>query len=92
MTMVPAKQNKSPREWKGYTFEQLVYERAVALARIEVEKEITAINYDRVKQGNFGMASGLFSRVMGALNYADYFVIIMQLYRHISPLFKKKKK
>ena len=46
----------------------------------------------RVKQGNFGMASGLFTRLMGALNYADYIVLLMQLYRHLSPLFKKKKK
>ncbi len=92
MTMTPAKQTKASREWKGYTFEQLVYERAVALARIEVEKEVTAISYDRVKQGNFGMASGLFTRLMGALNYADYIVLLMQLYRHLSPLFKKKKK
>lgn len=88
--MTPVKYTE--KEWKGYTLEQLDYERAVALARIEVEKEIAAINYSRVSQGNVGMPMSLFSRLTSALSYADYFVILVQLYRHISPLFKKKKK
>lgn len=92
MTMTPAKQTNTKGEWKGYSFEQLVYERAVALARIEVEKEVATISFDRVRQGNIGLSSNMFTRLMSALNYADYLVLFMQLYRHISPLFRKKKK
>lgn len=32
------KMKKAP-EWAGYDFDQIIYERAVLLARIEVEKE-----------------------------------------------------
>jgi len=90
--MTPSKQIKPAREWKGYTLEQIAYERVVTWARIEIEKEAATTNYDRLRQGNVGMSSSLFSRLTGALYYADYIVILVKLYRYISPLLRKRKK
>lgn len=80
------------KKWKGYTLEQLSYERTVALARIEVEKEVATVNYGLARKGNFGLTASLFSRITNVLTYTDYIVIAVQLYRSLSPLFKKKKK
>lgn len=78
-------------QWAGYTFDQLAYERAVALARIEIEKDVTVMNFERVRQGNMTMSSGLFSRLLRTFSYADYLVLIVQFIRHVGPLFRKKK-
>lgn len=78
-------------QWKGYTFDQLIYERAVQIARIEFEKERVSINAERLREGNFAMQHGMFSKIMRTLSYADYLVIVMQLWRRVSPLFSKKK-
>ncbi len=76
--------------WGGYTLEQIAYERALTLARLEVEKDRLAQRSDRMRAGNFSMSPSIFSRLLSALNYVDYAVIATQLYRKLSPLFKKK--
>lgn len=80
------------KKWDGYTLEELSYARTLALARIEVEKEVATVNYDRARKGNLGLSASLFTRITNVLTYTDYVVMAIQLYRSISPLFKKKKK
>lgn len=84
--------NANKTKWSGFTLNQLRRERAVTLALIEVEKERANIDYDRARHGNFGLPGSIFTRVLGALNYADYLVLAVQLYRRISPIFSKKEK
>lgn len=76
--------------WQGYTYDQLIYERALALTRIEIEKERTAADSERVRRGNFLLSRSLFSRLVSALSYADFIVLGVRLWRKMSPLFSKK--
>lgn len=82
--------NKKPDEWQGYTLEQIAYERAVALARIEIQKNRMDTGTQRMRAGNFSLGSAMFSKILSALSYVDYAVIAIQLYRRIAPLFRKK--
>lgn len=79
-------------QWKGYTMAELRYHRAMSLARIEMERERVVDAADRMRQGNFVLSSGLFSRLLGALNYTDYIVMVVRLWQNIAPLFRRKKK
>lgn len=78
--------------WGGYTMDRLIYERAVTLAHIELEKERLAIDSERVRRGNILLSRSTFSRVLGMLNYADYLVIAVKLWQKLSPVFHKKQK
>lgn len=78
--------------WKGFTLNEMRRERAVALALIEVEKERASIDYERARHGNFGLPGSIFTRLLGALSYADYLVLGVQLFRRLSPIFSKKDK
>ncbi len=71
---------------------ELRYHRAMSLARIEMERERVVDAADRMRQGNFVLSSGLFSRLLGALNYTDYIVMVVRLWQNIAPLFRRKKK
>lgn len=82
MKKIPQKNH----EWEGYTMDRLVYERAVTLARIELEKERIVIEGNRVRQGNLFFNKSTFSRLMGMINYADFLVIGVKLWRRIAPL------
>lgn len=79
-------------QWKGYTMSELRYHRAMSLARIEMERERVVDAAERMRQGNFVLSSGLFSRLIGALNYTDYIVMVVRLWQNIAPLFRRKKK
>ena len=81
---------KTP-EWSGYDYDQIMYERAVLLARMEVEKERLAFEGERLRKGNVTMSRSLFSRVLGIVSYADFFVLGVKIWRTVSPLFRKKK-
>lgn len=84
------KMKKAP-EWAGYDFDQIIYERAVLLARIEVEKERLAFEGDRLRHGNVAMSRSFFTRLMGLVSYADFIVLGVKIWRIISPVFRKKK-
>lgn len=77
--------------WKGYTIDQLRYHRAVALIRIDVEKEKISREYSRFSQGNLLLSKSLFSRVVSVMSYADFIVLGVKLWRKVSPIFKKEK-
>ena len=82
---------KNKAVWSGYSIDDIEYERALTLARIQVEKERMGYAVGRVREGNVMLSGSVFSRLLGALNYADYFVLLMQLYKKLSPLFRHKK-
>lgn len=82
--------SKEP-EWPGYDFDRIVYERAVLLARMEVEKERLAFEGDRLRRGNVTMSRSFFTRMLGIVSYADFFVLGVKIWRTISPIFRRKK-
>lgn len=79
-------------EWSGYTFDRLTYERAVTLARIEIEKHRLAIDADRARQGNLLFSRSTFSRLLSVVNFTDFIVIGVKLWRTVAPLFTRKKR
>ena len=79
------------KDWKGYTIDELAYHRAVALIRIDVEKERISREYSRVSQGNILLSKSLFTRVVSVMSYADFIVLGVKMWRRVAPLFKKKK-
>lgn len=78
-------------EWAGYDLDRIMYERAVLLARIEVEKERLAFESERLRHGNVSMSRSFFSRVLGMVGYADFLVLGIKIWRTISPVFRRKK-
>lgn len=72
--------------------DRLVYERAVTLARIELEKERIVIEGNRVRRGNLVFSKSTFSRMLGMLNYADYLVLGVKLWQRVAPLLRHNKK
>lgn len=74
--------------WEGYTLDQLMTIRAVTAARIELEQEKVAENFDRARAGNMYFSSSMFSRIFSAINYVDYLVIGVNLWRKLRGLRK----
>ncbi len=82
--------SKEP-EWPGYDLDRIMYERAVLLARIEVEKERLSFEGERLRHGNVSMSRSFFSRMLGVVGYADFIVLGLRIWRTISPVFRRKK-
>jgi len=77
--------------WEGYSFDRLAYERAVTLARIEIEKHRLAVDLERTRQGNMILSRTTFSRLLGLVNFTDMVVVGVKLWRAVSPIFSRKK-
>ena len=73
------------KPWRGYTLEEIRYQRVLTLARIEMEKVKlmnayqTAIHGDRAHK----TPTGILGRMFGALNYFDYGLIAYRLGRQV---------
>ena len=76
--------------WRGYTLDELRYERVALQARIETQEEILAAEFDRVRSGNMFLNKNTFSRVLSMINYADFMVLGFKLVRSIIPFFRRK--
>ena len=77
--------------WRGYTLDELRYERVISLTRIEIEKAkfLDAAETTRNELPIIGRKSaGLLLRSIGKLEYA---ILLFKLYHKVAPLFKKKK-
>lgn len=79
------------KDWCGYTMEEVAYRRAIALIRIDVEKERISHEYSRFSQGNVLLSKSLFTRFVSVLSYADFLVLGVKLWRTVAPIFRKKK-
>lgn len=89
-------EKKSPTHeedgWKGYTLDELRYQRAVALARIEMEREKMAVKaYDLRQNMPVVGRSGLMGKIMGSLSYVDYIVLAFKLTRSLSRIFRRRR-
>lgn len=110
--MEKEKKNNSPstvveaeKEFKGYTLDELKYQRALLLLKREFLKEKALGNVHNLKERipmlngksplNNISPMGLVGRVAKGLNYADYLMLGFSIFnagRKVFSLFRKKKK
>lgn len=97
--------NPAETDFKGYTLEELRYQRALLLLKREFLKENALKEIKDVKQripminGKSPLTTmsptGIMGRVVKGLNYADYLMLGFSVFnagRKVFSLFKKKKK
>ena len=86
------KSSGDKNEWAGYTMEDIQYQRAITLARIAVAHERLNMDVEHIKKGNIFFSGSFFTRIMKVIDYSDFFVIGLSLWRKIRPLFSRRKK
>ncbi|MDE6177011.1 MAG: hypothetical protein K2F71_05650 [Paramuribaculum sp.] len=71
-------------EWRGYTIDELRYQRALTSARLEIQKE-RLLNQVNTIRGSFGMLEGrgIMGKMLRSLNYIDYAVLAFQAFRRL---------
>lgn len=90
------KQLKDPQteapDWKGYGIDDLRYQRALAMARLTIEKERLAVASRRIYSGQ-GLpgTSGMIGKILGGLNYVDYAVLAFKLGRRVYSMFHSRR-
>lgn len=68
-------------EWQGYTFEQLRFERALALIKLENEKSVLTQKVNKQMESfktttsAVSVSSGILKQVMGRMKWMDYALI-----------------
>ena len=82
--------------WKGYSFKELQYQRALATIKCEIEKEkintiITKFKQDKLSI--FGIIKGVpkTSKMIGPLNIVDYSLAAFRIGRKILSIFRNIK-
>jgi len=82
------------QEWSGMTIEELKYRRALALAKIEIEKGVmmnevhSALNVTTTK----GVAGMLVRRFFGKMTIMDYALIGFKLTKTLSKFWRSRRK
>ncbi len=80
--------------WTGYTLEELRYQRAMILARIEMEKQGIVHGFQHAKESIpliSGGRKGLVGKLLGSLSYIDYALLAFRAVRSVSKLFHRHK-
>ena len=82
--------------WKGYSFDELRYKRALTLVKCEMEKEKLKGVGDAVKQGGLsffgnGSRNSLVNKMLGALDFGDYSYLAFKIGRKCYKLFSKRR-
>ena len=90
-TEMKAKQIDRKAKWQGYSYDELMYQRVLTMARIEMTKERLSSNIDRLKHGGGIISGGWIKRIFKILDYSDIFVIGMSIWRKLSPLFSRRR-
>ena len=77
-------------EWQGYSLNDLRYQRAVTLARLEIAKEKLVMQGEDIRSGAMSGTGvrGLLGKVMSNLSYLDYILLAFRMGRTISRAFK----
>lgn len=84
-------------EWKGYSFDELKYQRALVTIKCEIEKEKLISTFSTIKQGKMSIISAggqnsLLNKVFGALDVADYSILAFIFGRKLYSIFRKIRK
>ncbi|MCH5246132.1 MAG: hypothetical protein J1E84_06695 [Muribaculaceae bacterium] len=84
--------SRDDENWKGYTFEELMYQRAYTTARIEIQKQRIATNFHRLSGGQNHAGSSLMSRFFSGISYLDIGIYTFKLGRGIFRFFRRFKR
>lgn len=97
MISLPPYHNDGPRsevEWKGLTLDEIRMRRAIVQARMEIQKYKMSGIVESVRERSplFGGESSLFSRLTGAISFAEYAFVAIKLFKLFRSIFSKRKK
>lgn len=76
--------------WDGYTLDELRYQRALNMARLEIEKEKLNAGITEMRRGlpTINSGHGILSKIAGSLSYIDYAVLAFRIFRTVSKAFR----
>lgn len=78
-----AEHRKDPN-WKGYTLEELMYQRAYTAARIEIQKQRLVTNYNELSNAHSSVSGfSLVRRLTSGFSYFDIAVYAFKIGRGI---------
>lgn len=78
------------RQWRGYTLDELRYERSVMRVRMELEKERIGLGCGCGFDSLLSRVS--LGRVAALWRYADFAALGVKLWRRVAPLFVGRKR
>ncbi len=97
---VPTPTNNQPvvpaAEWQGYTMDELRFQRALALIKLETEKDRlnqklrTKINETKTATTAVGFTTNIFKRMSSKMKFVDYALIGYNVAKFVLKLRKKK--
>lgn len=82
--------------WKGYSIDELRYQRALTTIKCEMEKEKLMGAINAAKQGGFSLLGNgnkysLMNKMLGALDFADYSFLAFRVGRRFYKMFNRRK-
>ncbi len=78
--------------WRGYTLDEIRYQRVLALASIEIEKQAMAVSASNAKEQLPFVGENRGSGLMKILTYIEYGVIAVKLWKRFRSIFKKSRR
>lgn len=70
----------SEENWQGYTMDEMMYQKAFLLARMEVSKTKLMNQVADLRSGFPGVASGsIWSKLLSGFSYVDYAVVAFKI-------------
>lgn len=79
-----------PSQWKGLGYEELMYQRALVAAKIEINKYKIATEAQNLRDGIPAFAGYALKGCFKSLVYLDYIVFAVKALRRIRSIFRKE--
>lgn len=80
--------------WKGYTIEELQYQRAYTAARLEIQKQRLMLNYNHLTKSMNPMKDkhGIFGRIFSSMSMLDYGLMAFKIGRGVYGLVRRRRR
>lgn len=75
--------------WKGYSLEELRFQRMLALTRIEVERSKLLDAAEDTRRNLPVVGSATASTLFSSISKVEYIILAIRLFRKLAPLFRK---
>lgn len=77
-------------QWNGYDMEELRYQRAYTLAKLEIQKEKLTGGFRQIYDSSAGiMGNGIMKKMISGLSYFDYAILAFRLGKRVYKMFRK---
>ena len=78
--------------WRGYDLDEIRYQQAYTLARIEICRDRMAASARSLYGGGAASsATSLMGKLLGSLNYVDYALLAFRLIRRAYGIFRRRR-